>query len=155
MTKCQNVLLVWRHPPAMRTVLWVNSSTSHTLDCLQRHDLWTFPFQHLTSVDIQDSRELTVWCINLEILSKLQPSVRTYSMCIRHALLSEKRQLCTYGCILGLTYAQQLLNSTQELEEHSACIFTTVLCKSLIMSTCLSTWHKTEEDMNLNVLCMS
>jgi len=132
------------------------NSSSHNLDCLQRHDLWMFPFQHLMlSVDVQVSQELKVWCKNLETLSKLQSSVGTYNMCIRHVLPSEKRQFCIYGCVLDLTFAQKLLNSVHVLEEHSACISTTLLWKSLTMGTHVSTWHKTEEDMNLNVLRMS
>lgn len=107
-TKCQDVLLVLRHPPAMQTVLWMNNSSSHTLDCLQRRDLRTFPFQRLTlSVDVQVLQELTVWCINLQILSKLQTSVGTYNMCIRHVLHSEKGKFCIYGCILDLSLAQK------------------------------------------------
>ena len=62
-TKCQNVLPVRRHPPALRTVSWMNGSSLHTLDCLQRRDLRMFPFQQLMSVDVQVSQELTVWCI--------------------------------------------------------------------------------------------
>jgi len=117
----------------MRTVLWMNSSRLHTLDSLKQRDLWMFPFQHLMlSVDVQVSQELTVWCINLEILSKLWPSVGTYNKCIRHALLSEKRQFCIYGCILDLTFAQKLSKSAHVLEEHSAWFFTTILWMSLL-----------------------
>ena len=131
--KCQNVLLVLRHPHVVWTVPWVNNSTLHTLDCLQWHDLWMFPFQHLTfSVDVQVLQELTVWCTNLEILSKLRPSVRAYNMCIRHALPSDKRQFCIYGCILDLTFAQKLSNSAHVLKKHSACFFTETLWMSLL-----------------------
>lgn len=128
------------------TLLWCglchgwHGSSLHTLDSLQRHDLWKFPFQHLTlSVDIQVSQELTVWCITLEILSKLQPSVCKCNMCKRHAVFSEKRHFHIYVCTLDLTFAQQSLNSANVLDGHSACIFTTIFWKSLIMSTCLST----------------
>lgn len=129
-TKCQNILPVWRHPSAMWTVPWMKSSSLHTLDCLQWRDLWMFPFQHLTSVDVQVSQELTVWCINLEILNKLRPSVGTYNICIRHALLSENRQFCIYGCILDLTFAQKLSKSAHVLEDHSVWFFTTILWMS-------------------------